>query len=836
MAPVPHSPTNTKGFIPLPNMSNQQGLRSEDHIVNIPLTPIETNVSTGARKEGHTADPNVFKNDVQDVEDTGYQRHIGRRRARQNTMSSDGAEEGALTTMGKIYDKLLNFSIVTRYLIYILPLSLCFLVVILVCHLVPEARGKVKIGTVPLKWFFVWLEIVWCSLWISKLVAKALPFVFQALVGVVSSGVKKYSMVIKALEIQISLVGWAIASLCSFIPLMTKNPDVKQHGGKVFPWQDRVNKVLISCLVSTIVYLVEKVLIQIVSVDYHRRQFAQRIKENKNNVRFLASLYEVSRNLFPEYTEFAEEDYIIHQGLAGSVIPGRKKKSGTATPMRQLIGNVNIVQDRITSVFGNIAQEVTGNKNVFNPSSSYATVLEALVKKSSSEALARRIWMSFVPENSSALTKADLLEVMGPAHHEQADECFSSLDKDGNGDVSLDEMVQHVLHCHTERYAVAKSMRDVDNAIGALNNVLMFIVLVIVILIFVIAQQASVGTTLAGFGTVLISLSFVFSITAQEVLGSTIFLFVKHPYDVGDRVDMDGSKYIVEQISLLYTVFKKVECGKTAQWPNNILNTKQIENVSRSKFMQEQITVSVHFDTKYEDIQKLRQELYMFMNDNSRDFVPDLDNVEVTGINKLDLLELRIYIKHRGNWANELQTAQRRSKFFCALADIFRKIPIYAPGGGDPSLGEQGKPMYYVPVSDEQAREQMEKAKVDKLSKRWDYESSSSDSDSDSGSSKKSKKGKRKSQSEHNSASSTSTAVGLDLNTTGHRTRSPFSDSRTPHNNLMHSVSGRRSTDTHTSHSRREDIEEVRGLLHAESVRGRRKPVPGSQQHTPFHQ
>lgn len=66
-----------------------------------------------------------------------------------------------------------------------------------------------------------------------------------------------------------------------------------------------------------------------------------------------------------------------------------------------------------------------------------------------------------------------------------------------------------------------------ENAIGALDNVLSFITFVIIVLVFVVAQQESVGTTLAGAGTVLISLSFVFAITAQEILGSCIFLFVK---------------------------------------------------------------------------------------------------------------------------------------------------------------------------------------------------------------------------------------------------------------------------------------------------------------------
>jgi len=241
---------------------------------------------------------------------------------------------------------------------------------------------------------------------------------------------------------------------------MTRNPDqLRAHDTSIKEWQRRMNLVLISCLISSLVYLGAKLMIQIVSVDYHRKQFAQRIKTNKENVRFLSQLYEASRNLFPSYTEFAEEDYIIHQSLATSlVIP---KQSGSATPMRAILGNINVVQDKVTSAFGNIAQEVTGNKNVFNPNSAYSIVVNALQRTRSSEALARRIWMSFVSEGHTALAKEDLLEVMGPDHEEQALECFSSLDRDNNGDVSLDEMVMHVVHMHNERHDVARSMQDV---------------------------------------------------------------------------------------------------------------------------------------------------------------------------------------------------------------------------------------------------------------------------------------------------------------------------------------------------------------------------------------
>lgn len=55
------------------------------------------------------------------------------------------------------------------------------------------------------------------------------------------------------------------------------------------------------------------------------------------------------------------------------------------------------------------------------------------------------------------------------------------------------------------------------------------------------------------------SLSFIFAVTTQEFLGSCIFLFVKHPYDVGDRVEINSIQMVVDRISLLYTVFTRTD-------------------------------------------------------------------------------------------------------------------------------------------------------------------------------------------------------------------------------------------------------------------------------------
>ena len=76
--------------------------------------------------------------------------------------------------------------------------------------------GAILMGIV---WIFAWVLTVWVALWASKLFAKTLPSIFEFLCGIVSSGTRKYSVVIKSLEIPLSLAGWALASLATFQPV-----------------------------------------------------------------------------------------------------------------------------------------------------------------------------------------------------------------------------------------------------------------------------------------------------------------------------------------------------------------------------------------------------------------------------------------------------------------------------------------------------------------------------------------------------------------------------------------------------------------------------------------
>lgn len=561
--------------------------------------------------------------------------------------------------------------------------------------------------------FFVWVEVVWCSIWVSKIVAHFLPYIFQLLVGVVNSGIRKYSLVIRALEIPLSLVGWTVTSLATFRPIMTQNP-IRRNNPALADrdeWEEICFRILGACTVASLIFLGEKLIIQLISINYHRKQFTARIKASKQNIYLLGQLYEASRTMFPAYChEFAEEDAIIADQLDLKFGPKKNShnRSGSQTPMRMLQRNVGRVGDKISAAVGNVASEITG-KELFNSNSAHSIVIEALEKRRTSEALARRIWMSFVVEGRDALLQEDFHDVLGDSKRQIAEEAFVAIDTDANGDIGLEEMVTAVVEFSRERKSIASSMHDVDQAITVLDRLLCTVVFIAIIFIFVAFLNESFVTTLATAGTALLSLSFVFAATTQEVLGSCIFLFVKHPYDIGDRVDINADQFTVEHISLLFTVFKRAngqKVGGLVQVPNIALNTLFIENLSRSHAMMEEYSVFVSFDTTFEDIQILRDELNKFVmdKDNSRDFQPDI-NIEVLGTTDQSKLEVQVQIKHKGNWANETLRAARRSKFMCALVAALKAVPIYGPGGGYEAAGTAANPSYSVTISDTEAKD-----------------------------------------------------------------------------------------------------------------------------------
>lgn len=209
----------THRFEQLPDMPHDDMHNPKDVTIDIPLSETLSRGQNGLRKWGSNTD-NTGAEPI-DSEKAGVA--PGRRRRRQDSDINestgkpvDSSDDGTINRMGRIYQAIFNFSIVTRYMIYVVPIGLLIAIPIIVGATVSQ---NARIGGVHIYWFFAWIEVVWVSLWVCKIFAKFIPYIFQFLCGIVSSGTRKYALILRSLETPITLVLWSVISLVTFLPV-----------------------------------------------------------------------------------------------------------------------------------------------------------------------------------------------------------------------------------------------------------------------------------------------------------------------------------------------------------------------------------------------------------------------------------------------------------------------------------------------------------------------------------------------------------------------------------------------------------------------------------------
>lgn len=296
--------------------------------------------------------------------------------------------------------------------------------------------------------------------------------------------------------------------------------------------------------------------------------------------------------------------------------------------------------------------------------------------------MARRLFRTYAQDGKKVFPD-DLRPAIEDAEEAQA--TFTMFDMDLNGDISIEELEAVCVEIGRERKGITASLKDLDSVVSKLDKVLLFLVILITILVLLSLMSSSASMMLTSAGSTLLALSWLLQATAQEFLQSLVFVFVKHPFDVGDRVTiygntgqtLTGDDYFVKKISLLYTEFKKME-GHVVQAPNSYLNTVFILNQRRSGSLAEAIPVTVKFGTPLEQIDTLRQRLLEFVKSESREYQ---DNIltELRTVYEAHSVTLNIIFFYKSNWQNELLRLQRRNKFICALMITMNELGMEGP-------------------------------------------------------------------------------------------------------------------------------------------------------------
>ncbi|OAL55857.1 hypothetical protein IQ07DRAFT_639504 [Pyrenochaeta sp. DS3sAY3a] len=576
--------------------------------------------------------------------------------------------ENPTTSFSKFFKKVHNSSWVVRYFTYITPMVLVILIPLLLGAL---AFPRANVGGVKLVWFSIWLMIVWLTLWAGRLLAKMLPWPIGLVASLFTNNSKKWRDMGKQLELPATLFFWWLAIEVSFLPTMTNH---HIEGRKdTLPWQKTMNKVLVTFFVGFVLNFVEKIILQLIAISFHLRTYQDRIELNKFQIGSLAKLYKYSKEkIAMEDSEFEQSDKA--GGPSGARTPGQL--------VTEAQKNIKVGFNKFGDIAGKVAGDFTG-RQVTSSGHPNQVVLGLIATTSGAQVLARRLYRTFARPETETVYSEDLRNAF--ESDEEADAAFSMFDKDMNGDISMEELEAVCVEIGRERKSITASLKDLDSVVSKLDDVFMFIVLIITIIVFISLISTSAAGVLTSAGSTLLALSWLFSATAQEFLQSVIFVFVKHPYDVGDRVMVYGNSgdlgrgddYFVKEIALFYTEFKKMQ-GHIVQAPNSYLNSLFILNHRRSGALAEAVPIIIKFGTTLEQIENLRETLLAFVTAEKREYQTNI-LTELRAVQEVHWLELNVVFFYKSNWQNELLRLQRRNKFICALTMAIQECGIEGP-------------------------------------------------------------------------------------------------------------------------------------------------------------
>lgn len=251
---------------------------------------------------------------------------------------------------------------------------------------------------------------------------------------------------------------------------------------------------------------------------------------------------------------------------------------------------------------------------------------------------------------------------------EQAVKLFGILDVAQNGDLTKDEFLSGVKAIYDEQETLTKLVSDHDGIIAKLDEIMLFVVYAIdfaLCLNFLGIDGVAMLKTAIGL---LIAFALFFSDALNKLIDSLIFVLITHPYDLGDRVEIEGKYLYVESVGLWTTTFNGPGGLKTIM-TNASISDDKIGNFRRSPAENEIFSYLVRPETVTAgSVEALRKDCMQFFKDHNRDFLP---NWHLETSDQIDTERFKIILKvfHRHNFQNEEEKNERSQKLALFLKD-----------------------------------------------------------------------------------------------------------------------------------------------------------------------
>ncbi|KAJ4708807.1 Mechanosensitive ion channel protein [Melia azedarach] len=433
-----------------------------------------------------------------------------------------------------------------------------------------------------------------------------------------------------------------------------------------------ITRTLASFLIGTAIWVVKTFLVKLLASSFQCTRFFDRIQES----------------IFHQY---------IVRTLSGQSSMEVAEKVGTANTAGQLSfknpKNENkekkevidveklkkIKQEKISAwTMKGLINVISGSglSTISNTLETYADeVGEQKDKEITSEweakAAACQIFRNVAKPGSKYIEEEDLLRFM---KREEVDNVLPFEGAAETRKIKRSTFKKWVVNVYLERKSLVHSLNDTKTAIEELNKLVSGIVLVVIIIVWLLLMEFLTTKVIVFISSQILVVVFMFGNTAKTVFEAIIFVFVMHPFDVGDRCIIDGVQMVVEEMNILTTVFLRYDNEKIF-YPNTVLAMKPISNYYRSPEMSDSVEFAIDVSTSIESIGHLKSRIKAYLESNAMHWRPGFHLVvkEIKNVNKM---KMALFVTHTINFQNYREKDNRRSELVLELKKIFEDLSI----------------------------------------------------------------------------------------------------------------------------------------------------------------
>ena len=101
-------------------------------------------------------------------------------------------------------------------------------------------------------------------------------------------------------------------------------------------------------------------------------------------------------------------------------------------------------------------------------------------------------------------------------------------------------------------------MSDTKTAVQQLNKLVTGILIIVTVILWLLLVEIATTKVLLFLSSQLVVVAFMFGNTCKTIFEAIIFVFVMHPFDVGDRCVVDGVQVTVESACSYIHVWKRL--------------------------------------------------------------------------------------------------------------------------------------------------------------------------------------------------------------------------------------------------------------------------------------